>query len=156
MKLIFRQRVFSWFDSYDIYNENGSREYCVKGQLAWGHCFRIYDNTGDEVGMIKERIIKLLPKFDIYIGESCVGCISKDFSLLTPKYSIDFNGWKVRGSFTEWDYEIDDTNGRIVASVHKSLLRMTDTYEINVLEPDDALEALMFVIAIDAEKCSRG
>ena len=23
MKLLFKQRIFSWFDSYDIYNENG-------------------------------------------------------------------------------------------------------------------------------------
>ena len=24
MKLLFKQRLFSWFDSYDIYNEDGS------------------------------------------------------------------------------------------------------------------------------------
>jgi len=36
MKLLFRQRIFSWFDSYDIYDENGNTVYVVKGQLAWG------------------------------------------------------------------------------------------------------------------------
>ena len=24
MKLLFRQRVFSWLDSYDVYDENGN------------------------------------------------------------------------------------------------------------------------------------
>ncbi len=32
---------------------------------------------------------------------------------------------------------------------------MTDTYVIDVQNPEDALDALMFVLAIDAEKCSR-
>ena len=43
MKLIFKQRFFSWFDSYDIYSESGETVYTVKGQLAWGHCLKIYD-----------------------------------------------------------------------------------------------------------------
>lgn len=32
---------------------------------------------------------------------------------------------------------------------------MTDQYVIDVANPQDALIALMFVLAIDAEKCSR-
>ena len=31
MKLLFRQRFFSWFDSYDIYDENENTVYTVKG-----------------------------------------------------------------------------------------------------------------------------
>ena len=30
MKLLFRQRMFSWFDSYDIYDENENTIYVVK------------------------------------------------------------------------------------------------------------------------------
>ena len=29
MKLYFKQRFFSWFDSYDIYHEDGSVAYTV-------------------------------------------------------------------------------------------------------------------------------
>ena len=32
MKLLFKQRLFSWFDSYDIYDEFGNTVYVVKGQ----------------------------------------------------------------------------------------------------------------------------
>ena len=31
MKLLFKQRLFSWFDSYDIYDEAGNTVYVVKG-----------------------------------------------------------------------------------------------------------------------------
>ena len=33
MKLYFKQRFFSWFDSYDIYAEDGSVLFTVEGQL---------------------------------------------------------------------------------------------------------------------------
>jgi len=36
MKLLFKQRAFTWFDSYDIYDENENTVYVVKGQLSWG------------------------------------------------------------------------------------------------------------------------
>ena len=34
MKLLFKQRLFSWLDSYDIYDENEQTVYVVRGQLA--------------------------------------------------------------------------------------------------------------------------
>lgn len=43
MILRFKQRFFSWFDSYDIYDENGNTVYVVKGQFSWGHCLKIFD-----------------------------------------------------------------------------------------------------------------
>ena len=43
MKMLFRQRFFSWFDSFDIYDEAGNTLYIVKGQLSWGHCLKIFD-----------------------------------------------------------------------------------------------------------------
>ena len=155
MKLLFRQRMFSWFDSYDIYDENENTIYVVKGQLSWGHCLRIFDACDREVGTVRERVLTLLPKFEIYEGDSYVGCISKEFSLLKPRYDIDFNGWYVEGSFLEWDYTITDANGEEIASISKELFHMTDTYVLDIPNPVNSLHVLMFVLAMDAEKCSR-
>ena len=68
---------------------------------------------------------------------------------------IDCNGWQVEGDFFEWDYRILTASGQEVATVSKEIFNWTDTYSIDVCEPRDALCALMLVIAIDAEKCSR-
>ena len=38
---------------------------------------------------------------------------------------------------------------------HKEIFNFTDTYVIDVKDPENALNALMFVLAIDAEKCTR-
>lgn len=155
MKLLFKQRFFSWFDSYDIYDEAGNTVYVVKGQLSWGHCLKIFNTAGQEIGTVRERVLTFLPKFEMYIGNSYVGCIRKEFTLFRPRYDIDCNGWHVEGDFMEWDYRIVDPAGRYIASVSKQLLRLTDTYVIDLPDPRNALCALMLVLAIDAEKCSR-
>ena len=105
MKLLFKQRLFSWFDSYDIYDEAGNTVYVVKGQLSWGHKLVIYDAYGNEVGMVVQKVLTFLPKFEIYKNGSYIGCLSKEFSFLTPHYNIDYNGWHIDGTFMEWDYK---------------------------------------------------
>ncbi len=155
MKLLFKQRLFSWLDSYDVYSEAGETLYTVKGQLAWGHCLKIFDAAGREVGMVKEKIFSFLPRFEMYVGGQYLGNISREFSLFVPRYHIDCNGWQVEGSLFEWDYQILSPGGVRVATVSKELFNWTDTYMIDVADPGDALCALMLVIAIDAEKCSR-
>ena len=155
MKLLFKQKFFSWFDSYDVYNEAGQTVYTVKGQLAWGHCLKIYDARGAEVGTVRERILTWLPKFEMYLADRYIGCISKEFTFFRPKFNIDCNGWQVDGDWFEWDYEILDGTGRFIANVSKELWNFTDTYVLDVHNPQDALCVLMLVLAIDAEKCSR-
>lgn len=155
MQLLFKQRLFSWFDSYDIYNESGGTVFTVKGQLAWGHCLKIYDAAGYEIGTVKEVVLSFLPKFELYLGDTYVGCISKEFSFFRPRYNIDCNGWHIEGDFMEWNYSILDMRGQNIAVVSKQLFHFTDTYVIDVSNPQDALCALMLVLAIDAEKCSR-
>lgn len=155
MKLLFKQRLFSWFDSYDIYDEAGQTVYTVKGQLSWGHCLNILDRQGNPIGTVKERVLTFLPKFEMYLGNQYIGCIRKELSLFIPRFTVDCSGWQVEGSLFEWDYRILDRTGQVVATVSKELLNWTDTYVIDVADPQHALGTLMLVLAIDAEKCSR-
>ena len=155
MKLIFKQRMFSWFDSYDIYYENGKVAYTVKGQLSWGHCLKIYDPQGREVGTVKEKVLAFLPRFEVYLGDRYLGMIRKEFTFFVAQFTIDFLGWQVDGGLMEWDYTVRAREGRQVAAISKELFHWTDTYIIDVADPQDALPALMLALAIDAEKCSR-
>ena len=155
MKLLFKQKIFSWLDSFDVFDVTGEVVYSVKGKLSWGHCVKIYDKYGEELGTIKQRLLTWLPKFDIYYKDSFIGSISKEFTFLKPRYNIDFKGWSVNGNFFEWDYTIEDSSGATIATVSKELFNWSDTYSIEVENPNDALTALMLVVAIDAEKCSR-
>lgn len=156
MRMLFRQRLFSWFDSYDIYSEHDETLFTVEGKLAWGHCLHILDPVGRHIATVQQQVLTFLPRFDLYIGEQQIGTITKEFTFFKPSFTLDCMGWQVNGDWLEWDYTITGPDGRPVAVVSKEVLHMTDTYVIDVADPANALGALMVVLAIDAEKCSRG
>lgn len=135
MKLFFKQRFFSWFDSYDIYNEAGETVYTVEGKLSWGHCLHILDAAGNHIGTVQQKVLTFLPKFELYEHDQYIGSIQKAFTFFAPKFDIDCNGWQVQGSFMEWDYQVTEPCGALVATVTKELFHWTDTYVIDVVKP---------------------
>ncbi len=155
MYLRFRQRMFSWLDSYDIYDEQGQPVYEVRGELSWGHRLQIYDAAGRPVGRVQEQVLSLLPRFELYLGEQFVGMIRKEFTFFRPRFQLDCNGWQVEGDVFGWDYTVWD-GSRVVMRLSKELWRWTDTYTMDIARPQDALCCLMIVLAIDAAKCSDG
>jgi len=155
MKLLFKQRLFSWLDSYDIYDENEETVFYVKGQFSWGHCLQIYDTNNFHIGTIKEEVLTFLPKFNMYVHDEYIGRIYKEFSLFKPIYHIECNDWTIQGDWLEWDYQIIDSQQNLIATISKDILHLTDTYILDIVNPQDALYVLMVVLSIDAEKCSR-
>ena len=137
MKLLFKQRIFSWLDSYDIYDEKGETVYTVKGQLSFGHKLFIYNKYGEHIGTIKEEILTFLPRFAL------------------PKFILDYKDWQIEGNFWEWDYQIVDYSGNIIGLINKEIFHMSDTYSLTIEHEEDAFYVLMIVLAIDAQKCSR-
>lgn len=155
MKLLFKQRIFSWFDSYDIYDENGETIFQVEGQLSWGHKLLIYDSMHQQIGEVKEEVLTLLPKFILYDHDMQIGKIEKEFTFFRPKFHLTCNDWRVEGDFMEWDYTVcNDT--RIIMQASKELFHFSDTYVMDIEREEDALLCLMIVLAIDAAKCSKG
>ena len=134
MRLLIKQRVFSWTDSYDVYDEEGNPKYFVKAEfLSLGHQLHVYDCNRQEIGVIHQ----------------------KQFTLFHPKYEIDYNGWRVEGDFLGWEYDVYNGCSSII-HISKQLLSWGDTYAIDINDPADELDGLMLVIAIDAANCTQG
>jgi len=152
MKLFIKQRAFSWFDNYKIFDEDGNPMYSIRGELSWGHCLRMYDTDDSEVCMVREKPDTLLPKFEMYIGGTYIGCISKEPDVAKNVYTIDFNGWRIESDLMENDFQIYNGTGYQIASMTKEVLNPADTYQIKITSPQDELYVLMLMVAIDAEK----
>lgn len=155
MRMLFKQRMFSWFDSYDIYDEQGNVLFIVKGQFSWGHCLHILTPEGVHIATVKQVIWTFLPRFELYLGDDMIGELKKELTFFRPMYNVEALGWNAEGDFFEWDYSVIDRQGELVAQIRKQLFNWTDTYIIDVQDEADALGVLMFVLAVDAEKCSR-
>ena len=58
MQLLIKQRVFSWLDSYNIYDEMQQKKYYVKSEaFTLGHRMHLYDLNGRELGRIKQELL---------------------------------------------------------------------------------------------------
>lgn len=154
MKLLFKQKAFSWLDSFNVYNENEEVVYRVEGKIAFGHHLVVYDASGYEVAQIQEKVLSFLPVFYMYKDGIELGSIKKEFTFFRPKFILSCNDWVVNGDIMEWDYDVVSTN-RTIMHVEKKF-RFIDTYELNIVREEDALLCLLIVLAIDAAKCSQG
>lgn len=157
MRLLIKQKVFRLSDTYDVYDENGNPKYFVKAEIiSIGHRIHVYDAQRlNELGMIKQKIITMLPAFEIEIGGRNYGRIQRRFSMFKPKYDVEYNGWRVEGDFLGWDYDVLSGCSAIM-HISKELFHWGDTYVIDIANPADELMGLMLVIAIDAANCSNG
>lgn len=153
MKLLIKQRVFSWSDTYDIYDEQGNVKYFVKAEIfALGHQIHVYDANRNELAVIHQRLLTFLPAFEIEIDGRIVGTIQKKFTLFRPQYEIDYNDWRVEGDFLGWDYDVYSGCSSVI-HISKELLHWGDTYTIEFANPEDELQGILLVIAIDAANC---
>ncbi len=153
MKMLIRQRVFSWADSFDIYDEYEQRIYTCRGEMfSLGHKLHVTDTHGQEVGYLEQELFHFLPVFNVYMHGSFVGKVNRKFSFFMPEYEMDYQGWRVEGDCMSWNYTVYDHNG-IVLQIHKELLSWGDTYVIEYDRKEDELQGLMLVLAIDAANC---
>ena len=157
MHLYIRQRIFSWTDSYDVYDETGEARYEVRGALfSLGHQIHVYDKRAgernEEIGYIRQKLFTLLPTFEIVMGGRTVGTIRKEFTFFRQRYHVDFRGWDVEGDFMGWDYRVM-SGGMEVMSISKELFQWSDTYVLRYTNPAYEMPGLLLVLAIDAANC---
>jgi uncharacterized protein YxjI len=154
MKLLIKQRVFSWTDTYDIYDEWGQPLYFVKSEpFTLGHQIYLYDQERRPLASIHQKLLRFLPEFDIVIAGQEMGAIYKELTLFRPRYRLECNGWTVQGDFFAWDYDVVDAYGGTVLHISKELFQWGDTYVLDIPDPDNELLCLMIAIAIDAANC---
>lgn len=77
MKFIIKQKLFSITDKYIIENEYGEKLYKAQKYLCLCLKIKIYDIDDRELVYIKEKFIKILPTYLIYMGGNHVATMKK-------------------------------------------------------------------------------
>jgi uncharacterized protein YxjI len=147
-----KQRVWSWTNSYDIKDDQGRPVLYVKGKyFSWGHNLSVCDAQGNEVAQIHQRLLSLMPVYELYRQGKLFAEIVKTFTWFNSKFVLDVpgpNDYEIDGSFWQYEYEFR-RSGRVVATVSKQFWSWGDTYGVNIVPGEDDLSILATMIVID-------
>ncbi len=149
MKLYMKQKVFSLKDRFTIVNEYGEVCYTAEGEF-WTFLKRlhIYDHEGNEAACL-QQVFSFMPKYEVIANNHMIAVVKKKISFPRSEYEIEGLDWHVDGGWHEHEYEITN-DSRVIVSVHKEWMSWGDSYEIDVKDPLDEVNALAVVLAIDA------
>ena len=152
MKLFIEEKFFSlWGGSYNVFHEDRSVAYTVKGQPSLvRRKLSVMDPNGNEVGMLQTKIIRFFPAYTIWKNGREIGMVKQKFYLLKPKFDVDFKNWHVEGNFLGWNYRIYDQQERVVAAIDQQIWNFTEHFVIDCENDEDALDVLMLTLAISA------
>lgn len=149
MRLIIKQKVFSWGDKFFVTDTNGDIKYIVQGEVfSLGKKLHIYDFNNNEVAFISQKLLSLKYRFLIFRDQVKTAEIVKDFSFLRPSYSIDGLNWKIDGDLLAHKYTIKE-NGFPIATIDKGFFTWGDSYTLDISDSADEIIALSVILAID-------
>ena len=149
MELYIREKKFTIRDCFTIEDKKGNDKYQVIGEfIEASKKLHIKDMDGNEVAMIKEKIVSFKPKFSLYVGDEKIGEIVKDKALFGDKYHITGLDWKIKGDDDDLDYKII-ADGKEIVQFHKTFFSISDTYKLEIDDDVDEIPVLAAILAID-------
>lgn len=148
MKYYIREKLISLHHKFYVYDEAGKQAYEISSKvISIGDKTTLYDMRGEKYAYIEQRILHLMPHYDIYLDDHLVCSIAKKFQLIKNDYKLT-NGYKVDGNFLALNFEITDPHGHIMGSIKRKFISIGDKYEIEIFDEKQELLALAILIAI--------
>lgn len=153
MRYVMRQKIFSFGHDFTIKDEDGKDVFFVDGRaLSLGHKLSFQDMNGHELAFIKQKLLSLGPTYEVYVGDQLMSIVKKElFTLFKCRFHVDVPGpddLEAEGDF--WEHEYSFQRGdELVGSVSKRYFSWSDTYGIDVRNPEDTVLVLTSAIVID-------
>lgn len=141
MRLYIKQKVFSFGDKYNIFDESGNAKYIVQGEVfSFGKKLHVYDLNGQEFIYIEQKVFSFLPKYYVYIRGQLAVTIVKKFTIFSSQFIVEGTDLQVEGDFFAHDFRLVNAQGQILMAINKKYMTWGDSYEMEIGDP--AMEAL--------------
>lgn len=153
MRYIIREKFFRLTEDSTIQTEDGSPIFQVKGKLfSLHHTLVLSDLAGNEQATVEKQIISLTQKFHITRhGVEAATVRKKLISPFVDRFIVDIPGpddLHITGSIFEHNFTIE-RKGRLVATISKRWVALTDTYGVETADCEDDILILAVVLAVD-------
>jgi uncharacterized protein YxjI len=151
------QKLVALRDTYGVKDLNGNLLGYVKQKIvSMGPKFWFEDTNGAQLGEIDGKIVSIHNEYDVKDQ-------SGQLKAKIKKKIINFTGsewWmedaqgqqiaKVKGNYSEHEYQILAPDGSVIAQIHKKWVTIRDSYNIEITRLDfDTFLILSYVIAMD-------
>ena len=149
MKLYMKQKVFSWRERFFIKDEEGNDCYSVEGEVfSMGRKLHVKDANGEQVAMMHQKVIALMPRFFVEVDGREVCEIVKEMKLFKQNYRIEGLPWHMDGNFAGHEYTLNSSD-RPVMTLSKKWFSWGDSYELDIGDPKNAVLCLCIALAIE-------
>lgn len=147
--LYMKQEYVSRQEKILVKNESGKDLYLITGK--WGRVgdkFSLYSIDGTLLVEVKQTVLSLLPKFDIYIQGKKVGSISKHRNLKKVYFKVAPLNWVVTGDFYNHNYTTH-CKGQLIMELSKTYTSLGDYYTLFISEAQHAPLCLCIALIVD-------
>lgn len=151
MRYQIKQRVFSLGGAFDITDEAGTVAYRVQGQLlSLGKSLNLYDAQNMPLAHIQQRLLALMPTYDITRGGELALTVHKQAFTWTPHFDIagPAGFYTMDGDWADWDFRVD-SGGQTVAWISRQFALLADCYGVEVAAGADDPMMLCLAIVMD-------
>lgn len=153
--LYMKQEYVSKHEKILVKNEFGKDLYLISGK--WGRVgdrLSLYSIDGTLLVEVKQTVLSLLPKFDIYVKGKKVGSITKHRSLKNVYFKVTPLNWVVTGDFYNHNYSIH-CKGQLIMEMTKAYTSFGDYYTLSIPEAQHAPICLCIALIVDTLTLTR-
>lgn len=152
MRYNIKEKFWGWGDDFHILDGEGRPGFFVDGRaFSWGSKLSFQSMDGTELAFIAQKLLTLMPKFEIHRNGRLFAEIVKEFSWFGKEFAMDVpgpNDYSIKGSFWDYDYEFI-RRGRVVAQVSRARWSWTHCYGVETADGEDDVSILSAAIVID-------
>jgi uncharacterized protein YxjI len=157
MRYHLRERAWSLTEAFLVRDDTGNPVFEIRGKF-----FHIGDDllmvdrsTGQEVVRIKQRILSLLPRYDIYRNGQYWAGVHEQLRLFGERFKVTGeNGmvFHVDGDIWRWNFRVTDNYGNGLAHVSRQFSIFRDSYAVDVAPGVDAPFIIALAVVIELVK----
>ena len=136
-------------EEYEVFVGSNVKYKVKKKLLAAGADFDIFDAVGNKIGLVDQKVLNMVKTFDISLNGQKCGTVKKKFPALTKDMNYDAKGWKLDGDALGMSFKFTDASKNVHATVKKKILAVGDTYEIEVVDPENELLVVALTVVLD-------
>jgi uncharacterized protein YxjI len=157
MRYHLRERAWSLTEAFVVRDDAGHAVFEIRGKFFHiGDDLVMFDRqNGRELVHIKQRILSLLPRYDIYRDGQHWANIHEQIRLFGERFKVEgSNGmvFHVNGDIWKWHFTVTDNDGNLLGQISRRFSVFRDSYAVDVAAGVDAPFIIALAIVIEMVK----